>query len=158
MQKRVALYLRVSTNDQTTKNQRRELEAVAKRQEWKIVQVFEDTGISGTKDRAQRPGLDALWKGVARRDFELVASWSIDRLGRSLVQVVNLMNELNEKCPLLLWNSLFDLSVRKSLIFLQSSNAQVKGGSKFRGIQAREDFSGMERLTLSGCRHSNQFN
>jgi len=95
--KTVALYLRVSTSDQTTKNQRRELEAVAKRQGWKIVEVFEDAGISGTKGREHRPGLDAMLKGVARRNFEIVAAWSIDRLGRSLAHVVNLMNDLNEK-------------------------------------------------------------
>src|SRR5947209_914121 len=79
---RVAMYLRVSTvgHGQTTKNQRRELEVVAKRQGWSVVGVFEDA-ISGAKGRDKRPGLDALLKGVARRDFEMVAAWSVDRLG-----------------------------------------------------------------------------
>jgi hypothetical protein len=61
--KRVALYLRVSTSEQTTKNQRRELEAVAERHGWLVVSAFEDAGISGAKDREQRPGLDALTLG-----------------------------------------------------------------------------------------------
>ena len=47
--KRVALYLRVSTSDQTTANQRRELQAVAKRHGWAVVHVFEDAGISALK-------------------------------------------------------------------------------------------------------------
>lgn len=95
--KKVALYLRVSTSDQTTKNQRRELDAVAKRQGWKIVAVFEDAGVSGAKSRAQRPGLDALLKGVARRDFDLVAAWSVDRIGRSLQDLLGVLQELHAK-------------------------------------------------------------
>jgi DNA invertase Pin-like site-specific DNA recombinase len=69
---RVAIYLRVSTSDQTTDNQRRELEAVAKRYSWSVVRVFEDAGISGAKGRDARPGLDALMKGVSRRDFDIL--------------------------------------------------------------------------------------
>jgi hypothetical protein len=57
--KRVAFYQRVSTGGQTTANQRRDLQAVAKRHGWNVVQVFEDNGISGAKDRDQRPRLDA---------------------------------------------------------------------------------------------------
>ncbi len=97
MLKRVALYIRVSTNDQTTKNQERELRAVAKRQGWQIVQVFEDAGISGAKGRTQRPGLDAMLKGVARKEFDLVAAWSVDRLGRSLQDLVGLLSEFHAK-------------------------------------------------------------
>ncbi len=97
MTKRVALYLRVSTNDQTTKNQRRELTVVAKRQGWDVVQVFVDEGISGAKGRTQRPGLDAMLRGVARKDFDLVAAWSVDRLGRSLQDLVSLLADLHSK-------------------------------------------------------------
>lgn len=94
---RAALYLRVSTNDQTTKNQRRELTVVAKRQGWDVVQVFVDEGISGAKGRTQRPGLDAMLRGVARKDFDLVAAWSVDRLGRSLQDLVALLADLHSK-------------------------------------------------------------
>jgi DNA invertase Pin-like site-specific DNA recombinase len=71
--KRVAIYLRVSTDKQTTGNQRRELEAVAERSGWKIVKVYEDAGISGAKGRDQRPGLDALMKAVNAKEFDMVA-------------------------------------------------------------------------------------
>lgn len=97
MSLKAALYLRVSTTDQTTKNQRRELTAVAKRQGWNVVQVFVDEGISGAKGRGQRPGLDAMLRGVARKDFELVAAWSVDRLGRSLQDLVSLLAEFHAK-------------------------------------------------------------
>jgi DNA invertase Pin-like site-specific DNA recombinase len=66
-QKRVAIYLRVSTGEQTTENQRRELEEVAERHGWRVVEFFEDAGISGAKGRDKRPGLDRLLKAVARR-------------------------------------------------------------------------------------------
>ena len=54
--KRAAIYLRVSTSEQTTTNQRRELHSVAKRHGWSVVQVFQDAGISGAKGRKDRPG------------------------------------------------------------------------------------------------------
>jgi DNA invertase Pin-like site-specific DNA recombinase len=95
--RRVALYLRVSTAGQTTANQKRELEAVAKRHKWDLVQVFSDNGVSGAKGRKDRPGLDALLKGVARREFDMVAAWSVDRLGRSLQDLIEVLSELHAK-------------------------------------------------------------
>jgi DNA invertase Pin-like site-specific DNA recombinase len=95
--KRVALYLRVSTTGQTTVNQRRELEAVAGRHGWDVVQVFSDNGVSGAKGRKDRPGLDSLLKGVARREFDMVAAWSVDRLGRSLQDLIEVLSDLHAK-------------------------------------------------------------
>jgi DNA invertase Pin-like site-specific DNA recombinase len=95
--KRVALYLRVSTSEQSTKNQRRELEAVAKRHGWQVVAVFEDAGISGAKGRNGRPGLDAMMKAVMRREIDMVAAWSVDRLGRSLTDLLEFLKELHAK-------------------------------------------------------------
>ncbi|SCB13376.1 recombinase family protein [Bradyrhizobium yuanmingense] len=94
--KRVALYLRVSTNNgqQTTDNQRRELEAIATRAGWQIVATFEDK-ISGAKGRDKRPGLDAMMKAATKREFDMVAAWSVDRLGRSLSHLVQLFAELS---------------------------------------------------------------
>ncbi len=92
-----ALYLRVSTSEQNTRNQRRELKAVAERHGWNIVAVFEDTGISGAKGRDKRPGLHSLLAGVARREFDIVAAWSVDRLGRSLSDLLGVLQELHAK-------------------------------------------------------------
>ena len=86
--KRVAIYLLVSTSKQDTDNQRRELEAMAERSGWKVVKVYEDAGISGAKGRDQRPGLDAMMKAVNAKEFDMVASWSVDRLGRSLTDLL----------------------------------------------------------------------
>jgi DNA invertase Pin-like site-specific DNA recombinase len=95
--KRVAIYVRVSTNGQTVENQRRELEAVASRHGWTVAATFEDAGISGAKGRDARPGLDALMKVVARREVDIVAAWSVDRLGRSLQDLVALLGEIHAK-------------------------------------------------------------
>jgi len=92
--RRVALYLRVSTSEQTTENQRRELQAVAERAGWNVVEVYEDAGISGAKGRDKRPALDRMLKAVARREVDLVAAWSVDRLGRSLQDLVGFLSEL----------------------------------------------------------------
>jgi DNA invertase Pin-like site-specific DNA recombinase len=97
MSKRIALYLRVSTAEQTVENQQRELEAVAERHGWNVVAVFTDAGISGTKGRDKRPGYDCLCRGIARREFDQVAAWSVDRLGRSLQELVAFLGELHAK-------------------------------------------------------------
>jgi DNA invertase Pin-like site-specific DNA recombinase len=95
--KRVAIYLRVSTSKQETSNQRRELETVAARSGWQIVKVYEDAGISGAKGRDKRPGLDAMLKAVNAREFDMVAAWSVDRLGRSLTDLLGILQNLHDK-------------------------------------------------------------
>jgi DNA invertase Pin-like site-specific DNA recombinase len=95
--KQVAIYLRVSTSKQETSNQRRELEAVAARSGWEVVKVYEDAGISGAKGRDRRPGLDAMMKAVNAKEFDMVAAWSVDRLGRSLIDLLSILQGLHEK-------------------------------------------------------------
>lgn len=97
MTKCIALYTRVSQDTQTTENQRRELLAVADRNGWHIVAEYEDHGISGAKGRDQRPGYDALMKAIARREIDMVATWAVDRLGRSLQNLIAFLTEINAK-------------------------------------------------------------
>ncbi|MCP4097749.1 MAG: recombinase family protein [Planctomycetaceae bacterium] len=93
--KRAALYLRVSTDQQTTNNQERELRETASRIGWEIVEVYRDEGVSGAKGRDKRPAYDALCKDAARRRFDVVMAWSVDRLGRSLPDLVGFLSELH---------------------------------------------------------------
>lgn len=95
----MAIYARVSTADknQTVENQLRDLLAVAERQGWEVVATFTDEGISGVKGRDRRPGYDALLKGVARKDFDQIMAWSVDRLGRSLPDLVSFLNDIQSK-------------------------------------------------------------
>ena len=98
MSKRVALYCRVSTADgQTVENQLRDLRLAGERLGWDIVATFTDEGISGAKGREKRAGLDALMKGIARKEFDMVASWSVCRLGRSLQHLVSLLSDLDAR-------------------------------------------------------------
>jgi len=81
--KRAVFYLRVSTQDQTTANQERELREIAGRMGCDVVKVYRDHGISGAKGRDKRPAFDALCRAATRREFDVVMAWSVDRLGRS---------------------------------------------------------------------------
>jgi DNA invertase Pin-like site-specific DNA recombinase len=91
---RVALYLRVSTDQQTTENQKLELERVAQQRGWRVVETYQDTGISGAKGRDKRPGFDRMCKDMTRCKFDVIAAWSVDRLGRSLQDLIGFLGDL----------------------------------------------------------------
>ncbi len=92
---RVAIYTRVSTGEQTTENQKRELYKVAGQRHWLDITEFEDHGISGAKGRDKRPAFNELITRCTRGEFDIVMAWSVDRLGRSLSDLIAFMNELN---------------------------------------------------------------
>ena len=94
--KRAALYVRVSTDHQSVENQIRELKEVAGRRGWTVVEVYRDAGISGSKGRDKRSGLDALLKDANRRKFDVVMAWAINRLGRSLIDLLGTIEHLQE--------------------------------------------------------------
>jgi DNA invertase Pin-like site-specific DNA recombinase len=93
--KRAAIYLRVSTTDQHTSNQENELRLAAERAGWEVVKVYRDHGISGAKGRDKRPAFDALHRDAAKRQFDVVMAWNVDRLGRSLQDLVGFLSELH---------------------------------------------------------------
>jgi len=93
--KRAAVYLRVSTVEQTTANQERELRDIAGRSGLEIVKVYKDHGISGAKNRDKRPEFDRLCRDAAKRQFDMVMAWSVDRLGRCLQDLVGFLSELH---------------------------------------------------------------
>src|SRR5262247_1011989 len=93
--KRAAVYLRVSTLDQTTANQERELRQVAARSGLEIVKVYKDHGVSGAKGRDKRPQFDALLNDATKRQFDVVMAWSVDRLGRSLQDLCAFLSEIH---------------------------------------------------------------
>jgi DNA invertase Pin-like site-specific DNA recombinase len=97
MSKRAVIYARVSTDKQTTENQLRELQQVIQRNGWELVKVYQDEGISGSKGRDGRPQFDSLLKDAVRKEFDVVLSWSVDRLGRSLPDLIGFLNELHYK-------------------------------------------------------------
>jgi DNA invertase Pin-like site-specific DNA recombinase len=94
MDKRAAIYVRVSTDKQAIENQLRELRQIAERRGWKIVHEYHDAGISGAKGREARPGLDEMLNDAQRRRFDIVTAWAIDRLGRSLLDLFGTIQTL----------------------------------------------------------------
>ncbi len=93
--KRAAIYARVSTkNGQTPKNQIIRLREVADKAGWEIVEEFVDRGISGAKGRDKRPAFDRLCMAATRREIDVVMAWSVDRLGRSLQDLVAFLGDL----------------------------------------------------------------
>jgi hypothetical protein len=97
--KRAALYVRVSTDGQTVENQVRELRQVAERRGWEIVETYSDAGISGAKGRDERPGLDRMLGDAKRRRFDVVMAWAIDRLGRSLIDLLGTIQVTKTGAP-----------------------------------------------------------
>ena len=93
--KRAAIYVRVSTDEQSVENQEAELRATAERMGHEIVAVYRDKGFSGAKGRNGRPGFNAMHRDAARRRFDMVMAWSVDRLGRSLQDLVAFLSELH---------------------------------------------------------------
>jgi DNA invertase Pin-like site-specific DNA recombinase len=94
--KRAALYLRVSTDNQTVDNQRLALEQVAAHRGWHIVETYTDHGISGAKSRDKRPAFNAMCNDATQGKLDVVMAWSVDRLGRSLQDLVVFLNELRD--------------------------------------------------------------
>ena len=120
---RVALYSRVSTQQsQTTLNQVLQLKEIAKQKGYTIVQEFSDEGISGAKGRGQRKGFDELIKGAVKKDFDTIMVWSVDRLGRSLQDLVSFLDEIHSVgCDLYIHQSGIDTSTPSGKMMFQMS-------------------------------------
>jgi DNA invertase Pin-like site-specific DNA recombinase len=122
--KRAALYLRVSTREQSTAMQRAALEEVASRSGWQVVALYEDAGISGAKGRDQRPEFDRLLKDAMRRRFDIVMVWSIDRLGRSLQHLIACLGDLHAaRIDLYLHQQVIDTTTDTGRFFFQMLGA-----------------------------------
>jgi len=95
--KRAAIYARVSTRNghQDPETQLLALRQVAERAGWQVVEEYVDHGISGAKGRDQRPAFDRLMKDATRRRFDIIMAWSVDRLGRSLQDLVAFLGEVH---------------------------------------------------------------
>lgn len=106
---RAIIYARVSTSEQTCENQVLALTEVAQHRGWELVEVQVDEGISGAKGRDKRPALDAVMRAVTHGRCDVVMAWSVDRLGRSLQDLVALLGDLGGSgCALYLHQQALD--------------------------------------------------
>ena len=97
MVRRVAIYTRVSTLDQTIDNQLIELRDHCSKMGWEIVKEYADEGLSGTLSRDKRPALNSLIKDAYRKKFDSVVCWDISRLGRSMKELILFLSDMKDK-------------------------------------------------------------
>jgi DNA invertase Pin-like site-specific DNA recombinase len=122
--KRAGLYPRVNTEGPIAQNQRLPPEAVCEQRGWQMVQVYADNGISGAKGRNQRPGLDVLLKDASRGRFDVVMAWALDRLGRSLLDLLDTLGELEAAgVALVLLEQAIDTTTPAGRMFFQITGA-----------------------------------
>ncbi len=148
--KRAALYLRVSTDGQTVENQQLALEAVCEQRGWHVAQVYSDSGVSGAKGRNQRPGLDAMLKDASRGRFDVVLAWALDRLGRSLIDLLDTLGELDAaNVALVLHQQAIDTTTPAGRMFFQVTGAFAEFE---RGMIRSRVMAGLERARARGVR------
>ena len=97
MTKKVAIYTRVSTLDQTIDNQLIELRDHCSRMGWEIVKEYADEGLSGTLSRDKRPALNSLIKDAYRKRFDSVVCWDISRIGRSMKELILFLSDMKDR-------------------------------------------------------------
>ena len=97
MGRKVAIYTRVSTLDQTIDNQLLELRDHCSKMGWEVVKEYADEGLSGTLSRDKRPSLNALIKDAYRKRFDSVVCWDISRIGRSMKELVLFLSDMKDK-------------------------------------------------------------
>ena len=97
MTKKVGIYTRVSTLDQTIDNQLIELRDHCSRMGWEIVKEYADEGLSGTLSRDKRPALNSLIKDAYRKRFDSVVCWDISRIGRSMKELILFLSDMKDR-------------------------------------------------------------
>jgi DNA invertase Pin-like site-specific DNA recombinase len=148
--KRAVLYLRVSTDKQTLENQRMALTAIAEHRGWQITAEYGDKGISGAKGREARPGLDAMLKDATRAKFDVIMVWAVDRVSRSLSDLLDVLKNLEAaKVDLFIEQSAFDTTTAQGKAMLQMSGvfAELE-----RAIICQRIHAGLKRARAEGKR------
>ena len=117
--KRCVIYSRVSTEGQEVENQIKLLKEIAERKGYQLVDVISDV-MSGSKGRVERKGFDKLIKGSIKKEWDSILVWSVDRLGRSLKDLVSFLDEINSvKCDLYIHQSGIDTSTPSGKMMFQ---------------------------------------
>ena len=161
MSQRVAIYARVSTlSGQSVEMQIRDLRELAKHRNLDVIREYCDEGVSGSKE--YRPALDALLRDARRRKFDAVLVWKLDRLGRSLVHLVRLLQDLrNLGVELVSFSEGLDFSTTTGKLLYQVISAfaeferdcireRVRAG--LRNARAKGQRLGRPRVMVDGSR------
>ncbi|WP_139135071.1 recombinase family protein [Magnetovibrio blakemorei] len=97
MSDRVAIYARVSADQQSVADQIHELREVGDQLGWRITNIFIDEGMAGAKGRDKRPAHGQLLKAIARNEIDLVATWTINHLAHSLYDLIKFLDKIREQ-------------------------------------------------------------
>jgi len=145
---RVVTYTRVSTLDQDCENQAHELREYCARRDWTITAEFSDSGFSGARD--SRPALDKMIRAARRREFDVILIWKLDRLARSLKNLVNLLAEFESlNVALVSLTDSLDLSTPQGRLMFQIIGAM----SEFERSLIRERImAGLRLAKLRGAK------
>ena len=148
MTKKVAIYARVSTKEQDCTRQLIELRQVAENHGWIIVDEYVDEGISGSKKN--RPELDRMMKDAISRQFEMVATLELSRLGRSVKNMCEIVDLLKSKnINLFIKNQNVDTSTPVGEFFFNIMNSVAQYE---REIIRERIVSGLENAKRKGVR------
>jgi DNA invertase Pin-like site-specific DNA recombinase len=148
--KRVVIYSRVSTDKQTVDNQLDTLREVSERNGWSIVGEYSDIGISGSLGRKDRKQFDELLKDGNRKKYDCILVWSIDRLGRSLTDLVSFLNDIQSKyIDIYIHQQGLDTSTSTGKMMFQMCSVFAEFE---RSIIRERIKSGMQRVKRTGTR------
>lgn len=147
---RVAFYVRVSTKSQATQMQIDDLTEVAERLGWNVVETYDDTGWSGAKSPDARPQLRRLLADASKRHFDLVAIWSVDRLGRSVLDLVTILQDLHARgVELFAYKQALDTTSTSGKMMWQLLSVFAEFE---RGVIRERVVAGLERAKANGVR------
>ncbi len=120
--KKVVIYARVSTKDQTCERQISELREIAKNHDYQIVDEYVDTWFSGSLKN--RPELDRMMKDAFTKKFEMVMTLELSRVGRSTKNLLEIVEKLKEKdIHLFIANQQIDTSTPTGAMFFTIASA-----------------------------------
>lgn len=144
--KKVAIYCRVSTQDQTTLNQELILKDYCERQGWEIYSIYKEEGISGAKE--SRPVLDSMLQDMRKGLFDGIVVWKLDRLGRSLQHLLQILQELqNRRVRLIITDMGIDTDTPQGKLFFSIVGAFAEFE---RAIIRERIIAGLERRRKQG--------
>ena len=148
MNRKAVIYSRVSTNEQTVKNQLKVLLEAAEKRGLEVVREISDEGISGAKGRDERKGFDELITGSIQKEWDIILVWDVSRLGRSLQHLVSFLNEIHSvNCDLYIHQSGIDTSTPSGKMMFQMLGVF----SEFeRGMIRERVIAGQQRAKAEG--------
>ena len=147
MERNACIYVRASTDTQTTENQSIKLKEIAEQKGYNVVTTISEN-VSGAKGRHERKGFDALIKGSVRKDYNIILVWSVCRLGRSLQSLVEFLNEIHAVgCDLYIHQSGIDTSTPSGKMMFQMCGVFAEFE---RGMIRERVLAGQERARKEG--------